>query len=80
MASRAIPSHLKPSAAEGGEGGFSSQRHHGKSQSHVVSRHAPTASHAFAPEMSFTVSGNFGGSSICTSVFCPLFVWATPHR
>lgn len=37
MASRAIPSHLKPSAAEGsGEGGFSSQRHHGKSQSHVV--------------------------------------------
>jgi hypothetical protein len=37
MASRAIPSHLKPSAAEGGEGGFSSQRHHGKSQSHVVS-------------------------------------------
>lgn len=38
MASRAIPSHLKPSAAEGkGEGGFNSQRHHGKSQSHVVS-------------------------------------------
>jgi len=37
MASRALPSHLKPSAAEGsGEGGFSSQRHHGKSQSHVV--------------------------------------------
>ncbi|KAF1916648.1 hypothetical protein BDU57DRAFT_516870 [Ampelomyces quisqualis] len=36
MASRAIPSHLKPSAAEGkGEGGFNSQRHHGKSQSHV---------------------------------------------
>jgi hypothetical protein len=31
MASRAIPSHLKP------EGGFNSQRHHGKSQSHVVS-------------------------------------------
>lgn len=36
MASRAIPSHLKPAAAEGGEG-FSSQRHHGKTQSHVVS-------------------------------------------
>jgi hypothetical protein len=34
MASRAIPSHLKPSAAE--EGGFA-PRHHGKSQSHVVS-------------------------------------------
>jgi hypothetical protein len=38
MASRAIPSHLKPSAAAGkDEGGFNSQRHHGKSQSHVVS-------------------------------------------
>lgn len=36
MASRALPSHLKPSAAEGGEGGFL-PRHHGKSQSHVVS-------------------------------------------
>jgi hypothetical protein len=38
MASRAIPSHLKPSSAAGkDEGGFNSQRHHGKSQSHVVS-------------------------------------------
>jgi hypothetical protein len=44
MASRAIPSHLKPSAAEGGEGGFSSQRHHGKSQSHVV-RLSPILQH-----------------------------------
>jgi hypothetical protein len=42
MASRAIPSHLKPSSAAGkDEGGFNSQRHHGKSQSHVVSTHAP---------------------------------------
>lgn len=39
MASRAIPSHLKPSSAAGkDEGGFNSQRHHGKSQSHVVSQ------------------------------------------
>lgn len=37
MAGRALPSHLKPSAAEGGEGGFA-PRHHGKTQSHVVSR------------------------------------------
>ncbi len=36
MAGRALPSHLKPSAAEGGEGGFA-PRHHGKTQSHVVS-------------------------------------------
>ena len=36
MAARALPSHLKPSAAEGGEGGFA-PRHHGKTQSHVVS-------------------------------------------
>ncbi|CAN9335040.1 unnamed protein product [Alternaria alternata] len=42
MASRAIPSHLKPSAAEGGEGGFSSQRHHGKSQSHVAFENTST--------------------------------------
>ena len=35
MAGRALPSHLKPSAAEGGEGGFA-PRHHGKTQSHVV--------------------------------------------
>ena len=39
MAGRALPSHLKPSAAEGGEGGFA-PRHHGKTQSHVVS-HSP---------------------------------------
>jgi UTP--glucose-1-phosphate uridylyltransferase len=38
MASRAIPSHLKPSSAAGkDDGGFNSQRHHGKTQSHVVS-------------------------------------------
>jgi len=38
MASKAIPSHLKPSAAAGGQGdGDFTQRHHGKSQSHVVS-------------------------------------------
>jgi hypothetical protein len=38
MASRAIPSHLKPgTAANGGAEGFS-PRHHGKTQSHMVSR------------------------------------------
>jgi UTP--glucose-1-phosphate uridylyltransferase len=41
MASRAIPAHLKPSAAEGKGDGFNSQRHHGKSQSHVVSHFLP---------------------------------------
>lgn len=35
MANRAIPSHLKPSAAENGNG--FTPRHHGKTQSHVVS-------------------------------------------
>lgn len=43
MASRAIPSHLKPSAAASpDEGGFSSQRHHGKSQSHVAFENTST--------------------------------------
>ena len=37
MASRAIPSHLKPEAAEGGGEGFAPRRH-GKTQSHVVSK------------------------------------------
>jgi hypothetical protein len=41
MASRAIPSHLKPSAAAGGQDGDFTQRHHGKSQSHVVSTSPP---------------------------------------
>lgn len=35
-AKSALPSHLKP--ANGGADGFDSARHHGKSQSHVVSR------------------------------------------
>ena len=40
MASRAIPSHLKPSAAAGnGEDG--GQRHHGKTASHFVSTSVP---------------------------------------
>lgn len=33
---KAIPQHLKPSAANGGAGA-NGDRHHGKSQSHVVS-------------------------------------------
>ena len=35
--SKAIPSHLKPSSAEGKNGEEFKQRHHGKTQSHVVS-------------------------------------------
>ena len=38
MASRAIPSHLKPAAASGNGDADFAQRHHGKTQSHVVSR------------------------------------------
>lgn len=42
MASKAIPSHLRPSAASNGSNGGSApagaeKRHHGKTQSHVVS-------------------------------------------
>jgi hypothetical protein len=38
MASRAIPSHLKPSAAAGNRDAESfARKHHGKTQSHVVS-------------------------------------------
>lgn len=33
----ALPSHLKPSSNGGDEGGDFARRHHGKSQSHVVS-------------------------------------------
>ncbi|XTI91928.1 hypothetical protein V2W45_757989 [Cenococcum geophilum] len=37
MASRAIPSHLKPSAAAGnGDAESFARKHHGKTQSHVV--------------------------------------------
>lgn len=42
MASKAIPSHLRPQAASGnGSNGAPQQRHHGKSQSHVVSATFP---------------------------------------
>src|SRR5258708_5377843 len=38
MASKAIPSHLKPSSAAGnGDGDSFARKHHGKTQSHVVS-------------------------------------------
>ncbi|KAK7186775.1 hypothetical protein PSPO01_07309 [Paraphaeosphaeria sporulosa] len=36
MASRAIPSHLKPSAAAGNGDSEGGQRHHGKTASHFV--------------------------------------------
>lgn len=38
MASKAIPSHLKPPGAGNGEAAEFARKHHGKSQSHVVSR------------------------------------------
>jgi hypothetical protein len=67
MASRAIPSHLKPSSAAGkDDGGFNSQRHHGKSQSHVVSQpfvsaslHVVMARHHHISVFGLSV-GNFG--------------------
>ena len=65
MASRAIPSHLKPSAAEGGEGGFSSQRHHGKSQSHVVSTFSLCVSAARQPASCFFSLGLLGSLRCC---------------
>jgi hypothetical protein len=39
MASKAIPSHLKPqsAASNGGDPAEFARKHHGKSQSHVVS-------------------------------------------
>ncbi|QDS70308.1 hypothetical protein FKW77_008239 [Venturia effusa] len=40
MASRAIPSHLKPPGAGNGEAAEFARKHHGKSQSHVVSEAA----------------------------------------
>ncbi|KAF2440186.1 hypothetical protein P171DRAFT_435960 [Karstenula rhodostoma CBS 690.94] len=36
MASRALPSHLKPSAAAGNGDSDGGQRHHGKTASHFV--------------------------------------------
>ncbi|KAF2197839.1 UDP-glucose pyrophosphorylase [Delitschia confertaspora ATCC 74209] len=41
MASRAIPSHLKPAAANGSGDGYT-PRHHGKSQSHVAFENTST--------------------------------------
>lgn len=38
MASKAIPSHLKPPGAGNGEAAEFARKHHGKSQSHVVSK------------------------------------------
>lgn len=63
MASRAIPAHLKPSAAEGE--GFSSQRHHGKSQSHVVSTRRLFVSLPF-----HTGPLSFGPFSLHTPIQC----------
>ncbi|KAL6252854.1 UTP-glucose-1-phosphate uridylyltransferase [Rhinocladiella similis] len=43
MASKAIPSHLRPQAASGnGSNGAPQQRHHGKSQSHVAFENTST--------------------------------------
>ena len=38
MTSKAIPSHLKPAAAQGNGDADFARKHHGKTQSHVVSR------------------------------------------
>jgi len=43
MASRAIPSHLKPSAAAGnGDAESFARKHHGKTQSHVAFENTST--------------------------------------
>ena len=61
MAGRALPSHLKPSAAEGGEGGFA-PRHHGKTQSHVVSH--SLFLQPCEPSAAFYVNLDYGVSEI----------------
>jgi hypothetical protein len=74
MASRAIPSHLKPSSAAGkDEGGFNSQRHHGKSQSHVVSHRLIPAALQYATPFTLlfvlTFKISLRRSCSCTSLF-----------
>jgi hypothetical protein len=68
MASRAIPSHLKPSAAAGGQGeGEFTQRHHGKSQSHVVSTPVyPSTATPIISVLSFMLAA--------TVLHCPLAI------
>jgi hypothetical protein len=80
MASRAIPSHLRPSAAAaGGPDGGAERKHHGKSQSHVVS----TALLSFPSRMTWRPSQDgprrCGQTSIPTLQLQVAVLSSSPH-
>jgi hypothetical protein len=61
MASRALPSHLRPSAAAGKAEDGAAPRHHGKSQSHVVSTIIVFNELLFSKETGMAIEGNYHG-------------------